>query len=94
MLLAAYGAVVQLAPPVYAAFLWRRATAVGVVAGLLAGILVTAAQIIANWRPYGLHEGVLGLTANIITLVVISLASDPPESSHVSEWIATSRQAD
>ena len=94
MLLAAYGAVVQLAPPVYAAFLWRRATAVGVVAGLMAGILVTAAQIIANWRPYGLHEGVLGLTANIITLVVISLASAPPDSSHVSEWMATSRQAD
>ena len=95
MLLAAYGAVVQLAPPVYAAFLWRRASAPGVVAGLLVGIGVTAFLIIVpEWKPFGIHEGLVGLVANIATLVVVSLATQPPSDSHVSEWIATSRAGD
>lgn len=95
MLLAAYGAIVQLAPPVYAAFLWRRATAPGVVAGLLAGISVTGLLVIQPaWRPFGLHEGLAGLAVHIVVLVVVSLASQPPTASHVSDWIATSRRSD
>jgi SSS family solute:Na+ symporter len=93
MLLAAYGAIVQLAPPVYAAFLWRRATARGVVGGLLAGISVTG--VLVMWpglKPFGLHEGLVGLAANIVTLVVVSLATQAPAAQHVSDWIATSRQ--
>ena len=92
MLLAAYGAVVQLAPPVYAAFLWKRATAPGVVAGLLVGITVTGLLIIKpEWRPFDLHEGIVGLVANIVTLVLVSLATQPPDSEHVREWYETSR---
>jgi SSS family solute:Na+ symporter len=95
MLLAAYGAVVQLAPPVYAAFLWRRASAPGVVAGLLVGIAVTALLIIVpEWKPFGIHEGLVGLVANIATMVVVSLTTQPPSDSHVSEWLATSRAGD
>ena len=95
MLLAAYGIVVQLAPPVYSAFLWRRASAPGVIAGLLVGISVTALLIIVpEWKPFGIHQGLVGLVANIATLVVVSLATQPPSDSHVSEWIATSRAGD
>ncbi len=95
MLLAAYGAIVQLAPPVYAAFLWRRATASGVVAGLLSGISVTGLLILRpGWRPFDLHEGLVGLAVNIVILVVVSLSSRPPDASHVADWIAVSRTGD
>jgi SSS family solute:Na+ symporter len=92
LLLAAYGAVVQLAPPVYAAFLWRRATAAGAIAGLLVGFSITGLLIIQPaWRPFGLHEGMVGLIANIITLIGVSLATAPPSAEHVAAWYRTSR---
>ncbi len=92
MLLAAYGAVAQLAPPVYAAFFWRRTTAPGVIAGLLVGISITGLLIVQpDWRPFGLHEGLVGLVANIFTLLVVSLMTSPPDSAHVAEWYDTSR---
>ena len=93
ILLAAYGAVVQLAPPVYAAFLWKRATAPGVVAGLLVGITVTGVLVVKpEWRPFDLHEGLVGLVANVVTMVLVSLATKPPDRDHVLEWYATSRK--
>ena len=95
MLLAAYGAVVQLAPPVYAAFLWPRATARGVVAGLLVGISVTGLLVLQPaWKPYGIHEGLVGLVANIATLFLVSIATRPPDRAHVAAWTATSRTGD
>lgn len=93
ILLAAYGAVVQLAPPVYAAFLWQRTTAAGVVAGLLVGITVTGILLVnPEWRPFDLHEGLVGLVANVVTLLLVSLATKPPDRDHVLEWYATSRK--
>ena len=93
ILLAAYGAVVQLAPPVYAAFLWKRTTAAGVVAGLLVGITVTGILLVKpEWRPFDLHEGLVGLVANVVTLLLVSLATKPPDRDHVLEWYATSRK--
>jgi SSS family solute:Na+ symporter len=92
ILLAAYGAVVQLAPSVYSAFLWKRTTAVGVIAGLLVGISVTGLLIMRpDLRPFGLHEGIVGLITNIMTLVLVSLATSPPRKEHVDSWIQTSR---
>jgi SSS family solute:Na+ symporter len=92
LLLAAYGAVVQLAPAVYAAFLWRRASAAGVIAGLIIGSAVTGLLVLQpDWRPYDLHEGLVGLVANLVTLVIVSLASRPPDVDHVSDWHRTSR---
>lgn len=92
ILLAAYGAVVQLAPAVYASFLWRRASASGVIAGLLVGISVTGLLVVMpQWRPFGLHEGIVGLVANLATLTLVSLSTQPPGEAHVDSWIETSR---
>ncbi|UCG84796.1 MAG: sodium:solute symporter family protein [Gemmatimonadota bacterium] len=93
ILLAAYGAIVQLAPPVYAAFLWKRATAAGVVSGLLVGICVTGLLVVRpEWRPLDLHEGIVGLAVNLATMVLVSLVTRPPDTDHVTEWYRTSRQ--
>ncbi len=95
ILLLAYGGVVQLAQPVYAAFLWRRATAAGVIAGLVVGISVTGLLVFRpEWRPFGLHEGLAGLIANLAVFFVVSLLTQPPDEQHVSKWLATSRKSD
>jgi SSS family solute:Na+ symporter len=92
LLLMAYGAIVQLAPGVYSAFLWRRATAQGVVAGLVAGVGVTMALVVRpDWRPWSLHEGLVGLVVNLAVLAVVSLLTRPPERDHLEAWWAISR---
>ena len=73
LLLATYGAVVQFAPVVLATLCLRRATGPGVLAGLLAGVVVTTALTL--WpalRPIQVHAGAYGLVVNVITLAVVS----------------------
>ena len=95
ILLLAYGGVVQLAQPVYAAFFWRRATAAGVIAGLVVGISVTGLLVVRpEWRPFELHEGLLGLIANLAAFVVVSLLTQPPDEEHVTKWLETAKGAD
>jgi SSS family solute:Na+ symporter len=95
ILLLAYGGVVQLAQPVYAAFFWRKATAVGVISGLLVGITVTGLLVFRpEWRPFGLHEGLAGLIANLIVFIVVSLLTQPPDQIHVNSWLETCKGHD
>lgn len=90
LLLAAYGAIVQLAPAVYAGFFWRRASARGIVAGLFSGIAVTGVLILyPDMRPMEIHEGLIGLAVNIIVMVVTSVMTPAPDSDHVGEWLRT-----
>ena len=94
LLLAAYGAIVQLAPITVVAFFWKRATAAGAVAGLLLGSLVTLfLYLFPEYRPFGLHEGIVGLTVNCTALVVFSLLTRPLPAGHVDAFVDTSRQA-
>jgi SSS family solute:Na+ symporter len=93
LLLAAYGAIVQLAPITAAAFFWKRATAAGAVTGLVLGSLVT---LLLYWfpelRPFGLHEGIVGLAVNCLALVAVSLATTPVQNDHVDSFIGASRR--
>ncbi|UCC82890.1 MAG: sodium:solute symporter family protein [Gemmatimonadota bacterium] len=94
LLLAAYGAIVQLAPITAAAFFWKRATAAGAVTGLVLGSLVTLLLFqFPQLRPFGLHEGIVGLATNCLALVVVSLATRPLEGQHVDSFIDASRSA-
>jgi solute:Na+ symporter, SSS family len=84
LLLSAYGLIDQLAPPVYAALYWRRATTRGALAGLTAGGLATAFFFMnPELRPFDIHEGILGLMVNIPVLILVSLATkaQQPERS-------------
>jgi SSS family solute:Na+ symporter len=92
LLLMAYGAIVQLAPGLYSAFLWKRATSSGVITGLIAGTLTTFLFVIyPHLKPIDLHEGILGLIVNLTLLIVVSLLTKPPAASHVDEWMTVSR---
>ena len=80
LLLSAYGLVDQLAPPVYAALYWRRATTTGVLAGLLAGS-ATCVFFFLNpeLKPLEMHEGILGLLVNVPVLIIVSRMTRPQD---------------
>jgi SSS family solute:Na+ symporter len=95
MLLAAYGAIVQPAPITVAAFFWKRATAAGAVAGLVLGSITTLLLYLnPGLRPFGLHEGIVGLTVNCSALIAFSLLTQPTNADHVEEFVAISRITD
>ena len=93
LLLAAYGAVVQLAPITVATFFWKRATAAGAIAGLVLGSLVTLFLFhFPEYRPFGLHEGIIGLLVNCAALIAVSLATQPMPDDHVASFMEESRR--
>lgn len=91
LLLTAYGIIAQFAPPVLAALYWRRATTPGVLAGLLAGS-ATSVFFLFNvpLRPFGLHEGILGLGVHLPVLVLVSLLTRPQDAGHVERYLTGS----
>lgn len=95
LLATAYGIVSQLAPPVVAALYWRRATTPGVIAGLLAG-WATAGLF---WyqpglKPFGMHEGILGLLVHVPVLVIVSLATRRQDAAHLAAYFTEPEEAE
>ncbi|MBD3868920.1 MAG: sodium:solute symporter family protein [Acidobacteria bacterium] len=73
LLLSAYGAVVQFMPALVAALYIRRSTGQGVVAGIVAGSLVTLLFVLyKDMRPWPIHAGLYGLAANVAAMWVVS----------------------
>jgi len=88
LLLTAYGVVCQLAPPVYAAMYWKRATTTGVLAGLAAGIVANVFFLVrADLRPFDIHEGLLAVAVNVAVLLAVSLATAPQEQEHAAAFV-------
>jgi SSS family solute:Na+ symporter len=78
MLLLYYNGVAQFAPGVVATFLWRRrVTALGVGAGIAAGLAVAIPLAVLSITPCGVNAGLVGLGANVATLVILSLGKRP-----------------
>jgi SSS family solute:Na+ symporter len=88
LLLLAYGFIAQFFPLLCATFLWPRTTRAGAVAGLLAGFLVTILFDFApalQWR--GIRAGIWGVAANVVVMVIVSLATPPMDEAHVAEFV-------
>lgn len=75
LLLIYYNAVTQLMPGMVAAFLWPRATAWGVAAGISAGLILALILSQHGIAPWGVNAGFLGLLVNVAVLVAVSLAT-------------------
>src|SRR5580700_5829771 len=75
MLLLCYNGITQFFPGVAATFLWRRATALGVGAGIATGLAVAIPLAALNETPWGINPGFIGLIANVGVLALVSLAS-------------------
>jgi SSS family solute:Na+ symporter len=90
LLLYSYGFLSQFFPLLLAAFFWPRATRPGVIAGLLAGCAVAVV-----WHAYPqlqwqqIDPGIYGLVANVIAMVAVSLATEPPDEEHVRQFVVT-----
>jgi SSS family solute:Na+ symporter len=92
LLLTSYGIIAQLAPPVLAALFWSRATTPGAIAGLLAGAFTALLFFFQpDWRPFGLHEGLLGLMVHIPVLVIVSLLTPAQQDQHVRAYLSPAR---
>lgn len=73
LLLSAYGAVVQFAPGVVCALYVPRASARGVLTGLVAGSLCTLLFVMQpDLRPWSIHAGTYGLVVNLLCIMLLS----------------------
>lgn len=87
LLATAYGIICQLAPPVLAALYWRRATTAGVLSGLVTGWVVAEFFFFhPAFKPFGIHEGILGLLVQIPVLVVVSLLTRRQPQEHLDAF--------
>ncbi len=88
MLLLSYGFVAQIFPVFLATFFWRRVSSTAVLAGLLAGCLVTA---IWNLRPelqwLDIHPGLYGLAAHVLVLIVVSRMGRTVDREHAERFV-------
>lgn len=94
LLLTAYAFIDQLAPPVYAALYWKRATTPGVLAGLFGGMATAVFFVLRpELKPLQIHEGILGLAVNLILLVTVTYLTRPQPEERAGEFIAVGRGA-
>lgn len=88
LLLASYGIICQFMPALLSAMYWRRATTAGVLSGLVAGSAVSAFFFLfPELKPFGVHEGILGLAVHIPVLIGVTLLGVPQEEKHVRGYV-------
>jgi SSS family solute:Na+ symporter len=91
ILLYAYSAIGMLAPAVFLAFLWRRTTAVGVLAGVVVGFVALLAPFakhfwaahLPDWEP-----GLIAMAINFAVTVLVSLVTPRPGERAVAVGLA------
>jgi SSS family solute:Na+ symporter len=72
---------------VLAALYWRRATTAGVFAGVVTGWAAAAFFYFQPaLKPFGMHEGILGLLIHVPVLVLVSLATKPQDARHQAAY--------
>ncbi|GAA5176159.1 sodium:solute symporter [Pseudonocardia eucalypti] len=95
ILLYAYAAIGMLAPGVFLAFLWRRTTAIGVLAGIVAGFVALLAPFatgfwsaaLPNWEP-----GLIAMGIDAVVTVAVSLVTRPPGEAAVAVGVPVAAQ--
>jgi SSS family solute:Na+ symporter len=78
-LLLYYNGITQFAPGVIATFLWPRATAWGVGAGIVSGFAVAIPLTYLNISPLGINAGFIALLANLAVMIAVSLVTAKKE---------------
>ena len=77
LLLLTYNGISQFMPAYFLGAHWRRVTTAGVAAGIITGIVVALALAGAGLAPWGLNPGFVGLAANIVVVIGVSLLAQP-----------------
>jgi len=71
--------------PVMAGFFWRRATAVGTLISMCVSAVV-AVVAMAIWGIGSNQPIMLGIAASVLTIVIASLLTPPPDREHMQRW--------
>ena len=97
----AYQAIIQLAVPIFGGLMWRKGNRDGAIAGLLVGAVIALALTVpymdqggaVPWLE-GLGSGLVGLVANLVVFVAVSLlrASDREELQRVDQLFESARE--
>jgi SSS family solute:Na+ symporter len=75
LLLYAYGPIAQFLPGLLVSLLGRRRDGVALHVALVVGVVVCVAlKMYPEYAPWGVHEGLCGLAANVVVLLALSLA--------------------
>lgn len=92
-----YSAVGQLAPALFFGFLWRRATAAGLTAGLVVGGLMVGIPELATLAlsifPDGTVAGVPALILNTAIAYIVSLCTSKPSPGSVAVGLSLNEDA-
>ena len=86
ILLVGLGFATQVLPAFIGMFFWPRASRLGVMAGIVAGFLVTVAFTTLWPHPLGVHAGFWGLMLNLPVFVAVSLVTAPADSEVVERF--------
>lgn len=78
-----YGAAIT--PALIAALVWRRATAAGGIASILMGGVATLVWELGLHRPMHWNSVLVSLPLSILTLIVVSLATQEPSEALINE---------
>lgn len=91
ILLDAYSAIGMLAPGVFLAFLWRRTTAIGVLAGMVAGFTALLAPFATHYWSAHLPQwdtGLIAMLINAAVVIAVSLVTPRPPADAVAVGIS------
>ena len=87
ILLDAYSAIGMLAPGVFLGFLWKRTSAIGVLAGLVAGFVALLAPFAAKFWAATVPQweaGLIAMAINAAVVVAVSLVTKAPRDKAVA----------
>ncbi len=88
LLLASYGIIAQFMPSLLSAMYWKRANTTGVIWGLVAGSAVSVFFFrFPELKPFGMHEGILGLVVHVPVLLIVSLLGKAQDPGHVDRYV-------
>jgi SSS family solute:Na+ symporter len=94
LLLIGYNGVTQFFPGAVLAFCWRRTTALGVGAGIVAGLAMLAVMAtLGDATLAGFNNGLVALAINAAVCVGVSMLSRPPSGERLDEFAAVAQEA-
>lgn len=95
LIVLSYGTLVQLLPVVLAALFWKRATRAGAICGLSAGIAIALYYNFAGVTPpLEVHAGIVGLMANSLILVVVSLITSEKHNAFAIQFVQVAKKGE
>jgi len=77
----ASGGLLVMAPAFIGAFFWKRGTAKGAFASMVAGGIVTGSMYVLDIYPFGWWPSVWGFLVTVALFVGVSLCSEPPSGA-------------